>query len=116
MCSTSEASNTAQGFWEASVTMTPGRLCSAIMRAASRASESTSTMGNCSSRSSARTKPPYDQISPLGEVAQPQIAERKNKRHGGHCRSAFGEIPERDGMPGALRYPDRDDVRAGADG
>src|ERR1700712_3062494 len=103
MCSTSEASNTAQGFWEASVTMTPGRLCSAIMRAASRASESASTMGNCSSRSSARTRSPYDQISPLGEVAQPQVAEGKEERNQGHCGPAFGEVPERDGMAGAFR-------------
>src|ERR1700761_1016129 len=113
--STSDARMNAQGLLDASATTTPGRLCSAIMRAASMASESSCTIGNCSSRSSARTMSPYDQISPLGEVAQPQVAERQQERHECHCRSSLGEVPEGHGMAGSLGDTDRDDVRARAD-
>src|SRR5271165_1716880 len=129
--SIANAGSTAYGLPEVSVTRSPGRLCSAILRAASTASESMGTMGNFSSRSSARTRTPYfakclgDHDVPVlptrvglteGEVAHPQITDGKCKRDRGHHRPPFGEVPEGDGMAGALRDPDRDDIRAGSDG
>src|ERR1700733_5291029 len=106
------AGSTAYGFPEVSVTRSPGRPCSAILRAASTASESMGTMGNFSSRSSARTRTPYlakgfgDRsaavfrtriASTKCEVAHPQITDGKRERHGGHHGPSFGEVPEGDG-------------------
>src|SRR3984885_7589510 len=109
---------TAHGLWDASATTTPGRPGSAIIRAASIASESSCTIRNCSSRSSARTEPQYGEIATLGEVevTKPQIAEGQHERHCGHDRASFGEVPERNAIAGSICDPDRDDVRAGADG
>src|ERR1700730_7572325 len=129
--SSANAGSTAYGFPEVSVTRSPGRPCSAILWAASTASESMGTMGNFSSRSSARTRTPYFSESSgdqgvaefpdsvrltKGEVTHPQITDGKRERDRGHHRPPFGEVPEGDGIAGALRDSDRDDVRAGSHG